>query len=151
MTALAPDLRLGDVATITTTTLPAALVGAVYTATIAYTLTTDDLVLVDGDLALTDGSAAVVQAVKQRLRFFLGEWFADESIGTPYFQSILVKAPSLPAIREIFRREILATPGIASVTSVDLDHTATARSLTVTFVAVMEDGTTISDSLEVTA
>ena len=38
-----------------------------------------------------DTPAAVGQAVQTALLLFLGEWFLDTTVGTPYFQAILGK------------------------------------------------------------
>ena len=105
--------------------------------------TTWDLVLVNGNLAISSGVDAVRQACYQRLRFFAGEWFADESVGIPYWSRILgKKQPDVAAIKEIFRQAILATPGVAAVTSISLDWTdAAARTMTLSFVAALDDGT----------
>ena len=68
-----------------------------------------DLVLENGNLVVSSGYDACRQAVHQRLRFFAGDWFADESVGIPYWQRILGKKnPDVAAIREVFRSAILA-------------------------------------------
>lgn len=102
--------------------------------------TTGDLAMAYGDLVISSGTDAVLQAIRQRLNFFKGEWFADESIGMPWFQSILVKGADLTAIRELFRKEILATPGVASVTTITIDYVGTTRTMTLDFVAVADSG-----------
>lgn len=101
-----------------------------------------DLVMTRGNLTTSSGYDAARQAVYQRLRFFKGEWYADENVGIPYWQSILArKNPDLAAIREIFRQAILVTPGIASITSIRLDWADQgARQMSLSFSAVMDDG-----------
>ena len=100
-----------------------------------------DLVLENGNLVLSSGYDACRQAVHQRLKLFAGEYFADENVGIPYWRDILgKKAPNLPAIREIFRRAVLESPGIASVVSIDLRQTGT-RDHTLSSQAKMDDGT----------
>jgi hypothetical protein len=102
--------------------------------------TTWDLVLERGNLVISSGYDATRQACYQRLRFFAGEWWADENVGLPYWQRILgKKQPDTAAIREVFRAAILASPGIASVTSINLRWTDT-REMTLDFVAVMDSG-----------
>lgn len=113
---------------------------------------TGDLALEYGDLVVSSGSDAVLQSIRQRLGFFKGEWFADENIGVPYWDSILIKNPSLPAIRELFRQEILNSPGVASVESISLDYTGTTRSLALSFTATADDGSLLTvDGLQVEA
>lgn len=111
-----------------------------------------DLVLENGDLSLSSGADAAMQAIMQRIRFFLGEWFADESLGVPYWTEILgKKAPNIPAIREVFRQTILSAPGVASINKIDLAWASTGtRTMNLTFEAVMDDGTLLNtDGLQV--
>jgi hypothetical protein len=92
-----------------------------------------DLVIEDGDLALIAGSGAILQSVRTRLGFFFGEWFLDEEVGIPYFESVLVKSPSFVGIRELFRKELLETPGVDEVSLLALRFTSAERKLAVTF------------------
>lgn len=93
-----------------------------------------DIVVEGGDLVLVDGVAAVAQGVSFALRFFLGEWYLDESQGIPYFTEILVKNPNLIAVREWFRLAIAESPGIESIETLQLTYTSDRR-LTVTYSA----------------
>lgn len=99
--------------------------------------TLDDLRLVDGQLALTTNVEAVRQALLIRLRTFRGEWHIDQRVGVPWMQSIIGQRPLRTVLDRIFRRAILATPGIVSVEAlnftedperslrIDLEATAT--------------------------
>lgn len=95
--------------------------------------TTGDIDLTTGDLVLLDGPDAIAQHLRIRLRFFLGEWYLDQRVGMPYFQTILVKGARLNIVRAIFRKAILATPGVEGLRSLDLDYAPATRRLTVTF------------------
>lgn len=100
-----------------------------------------DLKLVNGNLVISSGDDAVRQAIYSRLRFFVGEHFADESIGILNFTDMFgKKQPNLTAIREDFRAEILATPGVASVESIDLRHDSD-RAYSLSFACKQDDGT----------
>lgn len=99
---------------------------------------THDLVLVGGDLSIqTD----IAQHAKIRLAFFEGEWFLDSTAGVPYFQSILKKGANLGEIQTVYREEILGTPGITALTTLELDFDATTRVLTVEWGAESVQGT----------
>lgn len=101
---------------------------------------THDLYLFGGDLSLVRDAAAIRQEVDNRLRFFLGEWFLDITVGVPYLQTILVKNPNLAAIRTVLRDEILRTVGISSLTTLDLEYDPSERTLLVTWSATTDLG-----------
>lgn len=94
---------------------------------------TYDLELVNGDLVLTTKSDAIRQHIRQRLWTFFAEWFLDTSVGVPYYQTILVKNPSLANIEGVLQQEILATPGVTELISFQLDYDNATRQLTVDF------------------
>jgi hypothetical protein len=110
--------------------------------------TTWDLYLSQGNLVIASGSDAVRQAVYERLRFFRSEWFMNEDLGIPYLgktnddKTALLgqKNPNLNMVREVFRQAVLNTPGIATVQTITATVDAATRLLSVSFVAVQDDG-----------
>lgn len=96
---------------------------------------TGDLVL-DGDLGLVGDD---VEGVRQWLAIALdtqrGEYGLDLDAGLPYLDEILVKAPKLQIIRQIFRTAILACPYVEEV--LDLTLTLTEGTLALGFTAVV--------------
>lgn len=107
---------------------------------------TRDLFLGGHGLNVVDGEEAIDQQITIRLRTFLAEWFLDERVGIPYFRHILVKNPNIPLVHNVFRKTILSTPGVASVDSLNLDIDTVARTLTVTFSATLDTGSTLTYS-----
>ena len=102
---------------------------------------TGDLDITDGDAVLITGVDAIAQDLTRRLRTFKGEWFADpEGVGVPYLQKVLGKGNSIAAIRQVFKDQILATPGVLSIDSFDADFDAATRALTVGFQGTTTDG-----------
>lgn len=89
------------------------------------------------------GADAVVQKIRQRFRFFKGEWFLDQRLGIPFLTAIFIKAPSQILINTIFQQVLTGTPGVASVTSFDASLDRVTRTLTVNFTAVLVDGTQV--------
>lgn len=89
----------------------------------------------DGDIATSGaqfkrGPAATAQGIYHRLRMFTGEYFLDVSDGTPWFQSILGKAPQ--GIAEIaLKRRIVSAPGVVALTEFRLGSDRTQRRLAV--------------------
>lgn len=108
-----------------------------------------DIDLTGADLGLVSGGDAVRQAADIRLQFFAEEWFLDLSAGIPWFQSILVKNPNTPAISEIFRAELLATPGVALVEQLGLNYSAVNRTLVINWRATTDLGELIASTVEV--
>lgn len=120
---------------------------------LAVTLTADYTNPTVGDLRLGEDLQEVVLAelldeARQRLQvslnFFKGEWGLNLDAGMPWFQSILVKSPSLTIIRAILTAAIVKVDGVASVESMSLDFDKRARRLSVEFTARTEDGATFS-------
>jgi hypothetical protein len=77
----------------------------------------------------------VTQKLRQRLRFFLGEWFLDRRLGVPYFETIFVSNPDLALLSSLFRQTILQTRGVGSLNSVALRFDRKTRILFVSFQA----------------
>lgn len=84
--------------------------------------TTGDVVHNGRNLELVSGLEAVAQSLRTRLAFFQGEWFLNESFGTPWFQTILGKTIPILAVREVLRTIITDTVGVRSVISLELEQ-----------------------------
>lgn len=104
-------------------------------------LSGDTLTIENGDLVLVDGMAAIAQHLRIRLRFFRGEWFADQRIGIPFYDAVFLKRPNLGLIRSILRETITTTPGVLSVETLDFELDAGARRLSVEVAATTSSGT----------
>jgi hypothetical protein len=106
-----------------------------------------------GDLALSGGTLVwgatlpeeVAQRLRSRFRFFKGEWFLDRREGFPWYQRILGQRPSNRAIRTLFTRVIVGTPGIASLLTLDFSRD-NERNLSLVFTARLTDGSTFDSS-----
>ena len=103
-----------------------------------------------GDIDVTDfvaprmftaGEAisAVGQRITIRLRTFLGEWFADTSIGVPWHQQIIGAKNAEGLALAIVRDVIQKTDGVTSVDSISVVLDAD-RMLVITFTAITSEG-----------
>lgn len=92
---------------------------------------------------LTELGASVAQRITVRFNFFLGEWFLDTTEGTPWFQRVLVKAPSDKVIRTVLNSVIANTPGVGTVDQLSYSINS-ARQLSVTFKATLVDGSQLT-------
>lgn len=100
----------------------------------------------DGDArSITDLGEEVAQRLTVRFNFFLGEWFLDQTEGTPWFQRVLVKAPSDRVIRLVLSSVISGCEGVASLTQLSYSISR-ERLLSVSFKAVLADGSTFDSS-----
>lgn len=110
----------------------------------------NDLIVENGSLRLVSDGAEVVQHVRTRLLFYLGEWFLDLQAGTPYFQEIFTKPSNLANIESIFKARILETPEINSLIEFSMDYEGESlRKLTVSFSAETVYGTINSQEVTV--
>lgn len=91
-----------------------------------------DLRLTNGDIVIIEGPEALAQRIQTRLRLFRGEWVHDQSRGIPWLQDLLDRGVSERTLMQILRRAILATPGVASIVSLDVRIDRTTRAATIT-------------------
>jgi hypothetical protein len=63
---------------------------------------------------LVDSPAAVAQAIQTRLKLIAGEWFLDQTAGTPYYTDIL--GAGTQSTRDLaVQTVILETQGVTSI------------------------------------
>lgn len=93
-----------------------------------------------GDLVLVSGRDAVRQHLAIRLRTFLGECFLDTRVGMPYFQQILVKDPNVSAVRALYRKAIMTTPGVTDLKALEVTVDWSTRTASVAFAVETTDG-----------
>ncbi len=88
-----------------------------------------------GDIEIPPRVVRGVEAVRlrltSRLKFFKGEWFLDKRQGMPYFEAVFVKNPDLSLVQSIFRRALLATPGVLSVARIVTTFDRASRSFVI--------------------
>jgi hypothetical protein len=100
-------------------------------------------------LQIAKGDDAIAQKLRQRLRMFLGEWFLDTRLGVPYLREaggivFGVKGPNIPAINAVFRKVILSVPQITKIQSLSFTVDSRARTGKLDFVALLDDGRTLT-------
>ena len=105
----------------------------------------DDL---DPAALVIDGLDSVRQRVRQRLRFFRGEWFLDTTLGVPYFQNIFVRPATLELALSTLVDAIQDVEDVVSVRDVTGDIDPETRRFT--FVATVETAFGRMDVEEVT-
>lgn len=113
-----------------------------------------DLLISDGDLVLTAdvdprGTDSVLQLCTQRIKFFLGEWFLDNSAGVAWFQQILVKNADQSTVDGLLRDCILGTPGVVALLSYTSSQQRALRQYAISFTILTATGASISASIPV--
>lgn len=77
--------------------------------------TTWDLaVTATGDIAVATEPYAAAQDAASAIRTFAGEVYYDQSLGVPYWASVLGKSPSASRLRAYFTQAAMTVPDVAS-------------------------------------
>ena len=77
----------------------------------------NDMLIRNGTFATVIDGAQVVQHVRTRLLFYLGEWFADKRAGVPWFESVFTKPFNVGLTESIIKSVILNTPDVLQLNS----------------------------------
>ena len=109
----------------------------------------NDIFIKNGRFAVVTDGAQVVQHLRTRLRFFLGEWFLDLTVGVPYLQQILKKPFDIAKVEALIKSEILNTPDIEKLTRFESSFNGETRKLTINFDAETSYGLVEGVSLNV--
>jgi hypothetical protein len=79
---------------------------------------------------LVNDAACVAQSIQTRLLLWEGEWFLDQTIGTPYSTQILGKGTKA-LYDQAIRQRVLETDGVSSIDSYSSNLDDETRALTV--------------------
>lgn len=110
--------------------------------------TTHDIVWTNGAIDVTYTPQEVVsQRLKIALWTFLGEWFLDAEVGTPYFQQILGKGRRQETVDAIFQDIILSDEDVVEILAYNSDMRAD-RTFTLSFQVRCVDGF-VTDTIEI--
>lgn len=112
--------------------------------TLALDLVTGDLRLDAGSLVVVDGADALAQRIRCRVRLWLGEWFADTSIGVPW-QQILGTKNAQSFAEATLRRVVATCPGVSHVDAFSFAFDGPRRAAAVGFRVTATDGTVVED------
>lgn len=100
------------------------------------------------NLRFVSDAEAIGQHIRQRLKFYLGEWFLDTRIGLDWFGDVLGGSPERRSVAEaMIKREVLATPGVTGIAEIDIRVDRATRGLIVERLSVE----TVFDVITITA
>jgi len=92
-------------------------------------------------------SAAVAQAIQTNLKLLYGEWWEDTTNGLPLFQLMIGangSQASLRAVDVVVQQRILATTGVASISSFTSSFDKKTRTYSYSGTAVTIYGDTVT-------
>ena len=102
---------------------------------------TGDLGLSEGEAVAVQGLDAIAQLCRLALNLWRAEWFWSPSEGMPMVETVLARGTPPEDIKSVFRRALLAVPGVTGLTSLTITRDSIARTLDVAFVADTDAGT----------
>jgi|GEM_PF-2005866 len=110
----------------------------------------NDFVFANNRLTQIGGLDALAQIISNRLKLWLGEWFANEEAGIDYFGLFNQdkNAPIEKRARIIFRAAILADPRIDKILTFNLSFSNSNREMTLDFTA-QADGDQVAVSVTI--
>ena len=80
-----------------------------------------------------ENRVTVAQRLKIKLLTFQKEWYLDNTIGIPYFQTILTRGVSKATIDIIYQEAILADPDVVEIVEFNSIIDTAARSYQMSF------------------
>jgi hypothetical protein len=110
---------------------------------------TGDLLQVENDQVWLTGAEAIASDLRSRLQTFLGEWFADATIGFAWFERVLGQKPRDGQLAELFGDLVRGTPGIVDMPRFVVTKTG-PRSRRISLDAQSDFGDLISATLSTT-
>ena len=91
----------------------------------------------EGDVIITN---SIAQAIRIRIRWFLGEWAFNPELGLPLFEEILKKNVSITYAEQLITEQILEVAGVSKVDSIDISVDRAKRVMSVSFLASTVEG-----------
>lgn len=98
-------------------------------------------------IAVVSDGAEVVQHVRSRLLFYLGECSWATNVGVPYFQRIFVKPMNLPQTEAILKSVILKSSNVLKLLDFSMQYTSSNRQLGVAYQAETTYGVIVGATL----
>jgi len=111
---------------------------------------TYDLTLQNYNLRVTQNmSEFLSQKIENTLKTIAGEFFANETIGVPYFTDILGKKRDLATVTSIFRNQVLSISEVSEIIEFTTDYEPVTREFSIDYSVKAIDDTTVTGTTEV--
>lgn len=98
---------------------------------------------------LTSYAQSVAQRLKCRWQLMQGEWYMDQRQGTPWTQVLFRKGITVETLKLAFRKVATGTPGVRSITRLEVTIDKASRRASITYAILMEsDRLVTTDQLD---
>lgn len=103
--------------------------------------TTYDLILDSNfNLRVTNTySQWLSQKIENTLKTLYGEWFANQTLGIPYFQTILKKQTNIDQVNIIFKNAIKNIEGVRNIIKFEPEYNTSTRTYTISELIVQSE------------
>lgn len=108
-----------------------------------------DLAMAGGSMVLARGTVGLGQRLRMAVRLWFGEWFLDVTQGLRWKDVLGAKPADVVAVASMVRARLAAEAGVARVERTEAALDSRSRRASLTYVVVAEDGTTLTDTVEV--
>ncbi len=106
---------------------------------------TNNLEVTNHDFVFTDSdSEYVAQKLRMKLSIFEGEWYLDNTLGLPYFETIFVKNPNLDLIEDLYKIAIFEVDEVEEITEFSMIVEKSIRDLELDFRVRLVTGEIVS-------
>ena len=112
--------------------------------------TTNDITLSNYNLRVTATTTEFLsQKIENTLKTVAGEFFANESLGIPYFTEILGKPTDISVVVSIFRNAVIAIPEVSEIVEFTVIFNAETRVFEIDYTVKAIDDLIVSNTIEV--
>ena len=107
----------------------------------------NDIVIDNTSFAFVYDDDKILQAVKNRLKVFKGEWFLNLDSGVPYYQEIFTKPVNVGNVESILKQTVLETDGVQLLTFFETSFDGTSRDFKSQISFITENNTEITGEI----
>ena len=93
-----------------------------------------DIAVVNGVIQRSFDTTQVRQLIETRLLLVRQEWFLDLNAGLPWYTEMTGRNVNPFTVRSYISNEIVNTPGVESLQSLEMDYDSAARKLNLVYV-----------------
>jgi hypothetical protein len=85
------------------------------------------------------------QKIENTLKTLYGEWFANQTLGIPYFQTILKKQSNINQVNIIFKNAIKNIEGVRTIIKFEPEYNSSTRTYVISSLVVQSEENEVID------